>query len=143
MSTAHRIPYEIIREIIGFVPDIEVRRSFGIIGKIKQDNTSYMKYVIRKPAGPWRWPEFTVPPPVRFDSYLLPNRCVLGMRGRKPVADDTIDISIHVSDTTVTYCFYMFRLRPKKDSEEKTVTGVIYDGVEYVGEYMHYKYVRC
>jgi len=137
-AAAHRIPYDIIREIIGFVPDIEVRRAFGVIGKIKQDSNSYMKYVIRKPTEQWH-----AGTPARFDRYLLPNRCILGIRGRKPVADDTIDISVHVDDTKVTYCFYMFRLRLKKESEENIVTGVTYNGVEYVGEYMHYKHVLC
>ena len=103
------VPYDVIREIVSFVQDIDVRRAFGVFNKLNAKEHEHLNYVMRRPIQTWRpWPDWVLlPVEVHYQRYCLQNRVDV----REPdIRDDTIDVVMHIKDKEVRYYFYMFRL---------------------------------
>jgi len=48
-SLTSSVPYEVIREILRYVPDIDVRRAFGVFNKLNAKEHEHLNYVMRQP----------------------------------------------------------------------------------------------
>ena len=111
-SHMSHIPYDVIREIASYVPDIDVRRAFGVFNKLNMKEHEHLNFVMRGPVITTRsvW-EFQFKHPVHYQRYHLKNR--VDVRATY-IRDDTIDVVIYVNEIVVKYYFSMFRLSPAK-----------------------------
>jgi len=123
---AHHVPLDVIREIVSYVDDIDVRRAFGVYHRI----TSYVDTKYDNISRVLR-----CKPPVDhavYTRYYLRNlHDEVGMhrlRKEQRVDDDMLDISVHVSDNSVKYRFYLFRLKPKTGSKQKEEHNLFHKG---------------
>ena len=102
------IPYDVIREIVSFVPDIDVRRAFGVFNKLNMKEHEHLNYVMRRPVQTAPWPDWAwAATPTYYHRYLLMNRVDMRAPG---ICDDTNVIFVYINSNEVKYYFYMFRL---------------------------------
>jgi hypothetical protein len=135
MAAAHRIPLDIIREIVSYMPDIDVRRAFGIYGKLDLTNYSGVSKALR-PS-----------PPVDnviYQHYSLQNAFDPPTRRDQSIENDMLDITIKVQDDGVHYSFYLFRLKPKTGDKQKEQLDVFHKGTldDWYWDYSYYCH-RC
>lgn len=109
ISLSGSIPYEVIREILRYVPDIDVRRAFKVSNKLNSKEHEHLNYVIRRPDKTAPSPYWALTPgPVYYQRYCFMTR--LDAREPGDRGDEFIDLVVHLTDTEVRYYFYMFRL---------------------------------
>jgi len=128
------IPREVVQEIIEYLPDIDVRRSFNI----------YRKVAIPPAISTIT---FTQNPETVLGSmyrYTLPNLYDFPERDEQDVENDVIDIIVNVRKNTVDTRMYIFRLKPKEGDKAKENLVMFYKGNldGYYWDYSNYEWTR-
>lgn len=132
---ADKIPYEIITHILEYVPNIDIRRHFGIYRKINSINTSYLKYIC--------W----------YDSEVIHDECVhyrlynehnLASRASELLANDIISMCYENLSIGFYYRWSIYRLKRKQ--QQKTIENKNYyhkgSHNDYYWDYLEYEYTR-
>ena len=125
------IPYDIIREIIGYIDNIDTRLSFGVINKLnikKYDNIANCIYRKEK-----NYLDGTT-------EYNLANICNIFNR-HNYTWNDHLFMEIYPQENMVYYCFTMFRL--KEINTDYTHRSFLNTGGldDYFWQMIYYEYI--
>ena len=112
------IPYEVVLEILHYVPDIDVRRSFNIYGKVAIPSAISSITFTRNPERDLG----------TMYRYILPNLYEFPERDEQDVETDMLDITVNVNKTTVDIRMHIFRLKPKDGTKAKENLEMFYKG---------------
>jgi hypothetical protein len=118
-----------------YVPDVHIRRSFGIYYKLNKADYEHLSYVMR-------------PQPRKIGSlgyytrYKLRNACESPTRREQRVEDDNIQIAVIILGNSVQYDFNLFRLRKKDSSKSKEANDYYHKGTldDHYWDYSTYRY---
>jgi len=130
------LPYEVIKYIIEYSNDIDVRRSFGIYKKIKREKYDFINYIVREKA----------PNKNCFMHFNLKNREHIPGRRLKQIDNDMISMRVVAIQTEyanfLLVDFGIYRLKKKTGAKEKEEKTRYYkaDLEDYYWDYCKYKY---
>jgi len=138
---AARIPYEIILEIVAYLPDIDVRRSFGIYRKLDlaQHEPVISSIVMAVDGAVVNAFER------QYVRYKLKNLHEFPKRAAQYVEDDMLEVFMRVHESFVDIRFSIYRLKPKDGENQKEQLDMFYKGdtEDYYWDYVCTEYIRC
>jgi hypothetical protein len=131
---AHKLPYEIIKHILEYIPTIDIRIHFGIIHKLKSPPLS-LQHVC------WHRSSMIDDEYVCYDLY---NEHASINRAAELLSNDMICMSYKNTPAGFYYRWILYRLKKKRNQkliENKTYyhTGSLTD---HYWDYLEYEYTR-
>ena len=116
------IPYEVIKEIIQFVPNIDVRRDFNIYDKICTDSHDILNTVIRNNCQESN---------IIYDRYYCNKNKEFHSLHNEPLLNDFVDVIFRENEDSVNIEIQIWKLMKKNDG----FTQHRNDNVYYVSDY--------
>lgn len=116
------IPYEVVQDIIKFVPNIDVRREFHIYDKIRTENFEILNTVIRKKCQESN---------IMYERYYFTKNKEFESLQNEPHLNDFVDIIYRENEDKIKVEIQIWKLREKTDE----FTHHINDGIYYVSIY--------
>lgn len=116
------IPCEVIKEIIQFVPNIDVRRDFNIYDKICTDSHDILNTVIRNQCQESN---------IIYDRYYCNKNKEFHSLPNEPLLNDFVDIIFRENEDSVNIEIQIWKLMKKNDG----FTQHRNDNVYYVADY--------
>tara|TARA_B100000925_G_C21796247_1_gene382594 strand:+ start:114 stop:569 length:456 start_codon:yes stop_codon:yes gene_type:complete len=108
MKSLPELPQDIIKIIINYVDDIDIRRHFNIYRKINLDNFKILNSVMRKRVCKKHG---------NFTRYHLYNKHSPSFRRLLCHPNDFMDVVIHNEKDTIKYIINICRLLKKRENE--------------------------
>lgn len=109
------LPYEIISEIVSYIPNIETRMNFKIYHKIRDKYKDLLETTIRKP------PEFIFP----YQHHLMKKNVDFLKHNHGGYKNDFIDIEFREKDNIIKISLHIWKLM-RRPYEEFTHDNDVY-----------------
>jgi hypothetical protein len=133
------LPIEIIRYIFEYIDDIDIRRAFGLYGRINMSE-------YQLPIGCTKVHQNT---PEKY-FFHIPNLHAFEKRAEKRVIDDFVEVRISTVDelfppfpTTILYYVAVYRFKPKSMKKNKYDLELFSSNIaDYYWDFRIYSYIR-